>query len=148
MPDLIKPTFHTTDKRTKRGVVKMRTRILNQYRVLGITQQTEKRMVQGNIFAFCPEQAERIFLRSRPRHTVSKIRLEKQFPDSVINLDDYKAAKEEHLLHTFAAQNKAVERQWIGAILHQKMLQAVKSQSSLLEDAWNIGANPIICVWG
>ena len=114
---------------------------LNQYRVLGITQQTEKRMVQGNIFAFCPEQAERIFLRSRPRHTVSKIRLEKQSSDSVMKLDDYKEAKEEHLLYNFDDQIGKAERPWSGAILRHEMLQKVKAAKTLLEEY--IVMNPI-----
>ena len=124
----------------------MNSRKLNHYRVLGKSKKSK--LVVEHFYAFDREQVERMFERNSPRHRIVRVELEKRCSNSVIDLDDYKEAEQEHLSHLFDVQIKKSEQQWKGAFLRNKMLEAVKSQKSLLQEVIELAANPIVSVWG
>ena len=119
---------------------------LNEYRVLGKSKKS--RLVVENLYAFDREQAERMYKSTHSGYSIVSVRMEKRCSDSVIDLDDYKEAEREHLSHLFDVQIKKSEQQWKGAFLRNKMLEAVKSQKSLLQEVVELAANPIVSVWG
>ena len=124
----------------------MNAKKLNQYVILG--KSAEGREVLENVFAFDREQVDRMFESIHPGHSIVEIEMEKRCSDSVIELEDYEEAEKEHLSHLFDVQIKKSEKQWKGAFLREKMLQAVKSQKSLVEEVFELTANPIVSVWG